>query len=203
MSWPIKKLGIYVLVTIIGTIAVVSIFAFPHLSSQFNVVALILTLIVLLWYAYDTNRIANESVAQTELATRPVICLYIRNLSGVSTDEAKQSIKDNYAITHLVGNGIVPSPYYIALRNVGNGPAFNVSLESNNFIGLKYQTRFFAPKKDEHAVKIVLRLPNKIRDLSELKDEIFTVKCQTITGKWYEYKYKIIDIKEREVEFIL
>ena len=129
--------------------------------------------------------------------------MYIRNLSGVSTDEVRRSIKENYAITHLVGGGIVSSSYYIALRNVGNGPAFNVSLESENFIGWKYQTKFFAPKKDEHAVKIVKKPSNKICNLSELKNEVFIVKCQTITGKWYEYKYKILDVEERAVEFIL
>ena len=50
---------------------------------------------------------------------------------------------------------------------------------------------------------IVKKPSNKIRDLSELKNEIFIVRCQTITGKWYEYKYKIIDIEDRDVEFIL
>jgi len=203
MIYLTKKLGIYVCAIIPGVILMVSIFEFLNLSDQFNLLAFGLILIVLLWYAHYTHRLADESVVQTELEIRPIICLYVRNLSGVSTEEIRRNIKDKYAITHLVGDGIVSSSYYIALRNVGNGPAFNVSLESENFVGRKYQTRFFAPKKDEHAVKIVRKPSNKIRDLSELKKEVFTIKCQTITGRWYEYKYKIVDIEEREVEFIL
>lgn len=201
MTWSTKKLGIVIIIIVIA-VATLGLF-FPAHLSLLTLLVLTLTLVVLVWYAHDTNRIANESVAQTELEIRPVICLYVRNLSGVSTEEIRRSIKENYAITQLVGNGIVPSPYYIALRNVGNGPAFNVSLESENFIGWKYQTKFFAPKKDEHAVKIIRKPSSKIRSLSELKDEVFVVKCQTIDGKWYEYKYKITDVEEREVEFIL
>ena len=193
-NWPTKKFGIVLVVSIV---IIVAIFGWlcPAYLSWLTLLVLTLTLAVLVWYAHDTYRIANESVVQTELGLKPIMCLYVRKL--------KEGVRDEYAITHLVGNGIVPSAYYIALRNVGNGPAFNVSLESKNFIGWKYQTRFFAPKKDEHAVKIVKRPSNKIRDLSELKGEIFVVKCQTITGKWYEYKYKVIDIEERVVEFIL
>ena len=202
MPYPTKKLGIVVIIITIIIVAVLGWFC-PTLLSWLTLLVLTLTLAVLIWYAHDTNRIANESVAQTELEIRPVMCLYIRNLTVVSSEEVRRSIKERYAITHIVGDGIVASAYYIALRNVGNGPAFNVSLESENFIGWKYQTRFFAPKKDEHAVGIVKKPSNKIRDLSELKNEIFIVRCQTITGKWYEYKYKIIDIEDRDVEFIL
>ena len=38
-----------------------------------------------------------------------------------------------YAVTHQIENAIVPSPFYIALRSMGNGPAFNVTVESDNF----------------------------------------------------------------------
>ena len=46
------------------------------------------------------------------------------------------------AITQETDNGINPSPYHIALRNMGNGTAFNVEIESENFKAEKYQTRF-------------------------------------------------------------
>lgn len=69
-SWPTKKLGTFILVVIFGTITVVGVFEFPDLSNQFNVLALILTLGVLLWYAYDTHRIADQSV---EANLRPII----------------------------------------------------------------------------------------------------------------------------------
>lgn len=202
MFWQTRKLEILIVALVVIGVAVLG-WLYPHFLPWLTLLVLTLTLTILIWYAYDTNRIANELVAQTELEMRPVICLYIRNLSGVSTKKVRQSIKENYAITHLVGKGIVSSPYYVALLNVGNGPAFNISLESENFVGWKYQTRFFAPRKDEHAVKIVRKPSNKIRNLSELKEGIFTVRCQAITGKWYEYKYKIVDVEERVVEFIL
>lgn len=70
ITWPTKKLGAYVLVIVLGTAAVVSIFGFPEYLNQLNLLILTITLIVLIWYAYDTHRIADQSV---EANLRPVI----------------------------------------------------------------------------------------------------------------------------------
>ena len=203
-NYPTKKLVIYTLAIVIGIVFVVVLFQFPEYSSQFGTLVLAITLGVLILYAYDTNRIAEESVKQTELQTRPIMTLHIRYISGVSQEEEQKSIREKYAITHVVNNGTRPSPFFVALRNTGKGPAFNVVVESKNFIITKYQTRFFAPLyKNEHAIKIIKKPDNKIRDLAELKDEIFVVRCQSALGKEYEYTFKIIDIEARLVEFIV
>lgn len=196
-----KKLGTYGLIIVFGIVVTVEIFEFPQFSAQLNLLALVATLVVLIWYAHDTHRIANESVSQTELQTMPIMCLYVRNVDGIEIEEKREKIKQ-YAVTHQVENAIIPSPVYIALRSMGNGSAFNVSVESNNFKAEKYQTRFFAPKKDEHAVKIIKKSNGKIRDLSEVNGEIFTIKCKSVLGKEYEYKYRIIDVTGRTVEFL-
>lgn len=200
-TWPTKKLGIYSLIITLGVVVVVSIFEFPDLSSQFNVLALILTLGVLLWYAHDTNRIANEAVSQTELEMRPIMCLYVRYISGI-TDEGKSRKIKQYALTHHTDKGLAFSDYYFAVRNMGNGPAFNVSVDSGKFKVEKYQTRFFAPKTDEHAIKIIKKPNDKIRNLDELNGEVFVIECQSVFGKNYRYKYRVKNIVDREIEYI-
>lgn len=70
MNFNLKKIAIEVLLVILGTGATVIIFEFPQYSDQLNVWALIATLIVLVWYAYDTHRIADQTV---EANLRPVI----------------------------------------------------------------------------------------------------------------------------------
>lgn len=204
MFWSTEKLGAFSLVIVIGTTAVVGIFGFPEYLDQLNLFVLTVTLTVLAWYTYDTHRIANESVMQTELETMPIMCLYIRNISAVENEGKRKSIREKYAITQEVDNNILPSQFYIALRNMGKGPAFNIELESEKFKTERFQTKFFAPepKGDEHAVKVVRKPSNKIRKLEELNSEVFSIKCRSVLGKSYEYRYKIIDINEREAEFI-
>lgn len=199
-NWQTRKLWIYALVIISGGIVVVS-FTFPQYSTQLNLLALVATLVVLIRYTYDTHRIGNEAVHQSELQTMPVITLYIRYVDGSGDDQTMHRLRQ-YAVTRFEDNGIRPSPFYVALRSMGNGPAFNVTVESDNFKVEKYQTQFFAPKKDEHAVKIIKKPNDKIRDLTELNGEIFTIKCESVLGKGYEYKYRIVDIDERTVEFL-
>lgn len=55
---------------IVGTILVVGCFGFPAILAQLNLLILSVTFTVLLWYAYDTHRIANQTI---ESALRPVI----------------------------------------------------------------------------------------------------------------------------------
>ena len=61
MTYQTKKLILYVLAIGVGTAFVVALFEFPEYSSQFGTLVLALTLGVLMWYAHDTNRIANET----------------------------------------------------------------------------------------------------------------------------------------------
>lgn len=202
MTYQTKKLILYVLAIGVGTAFVVALFEFPEYSSQFGTLVLALTLGVLMWYAHDTNRIANETVSQTELQTMPIMALYIRNIDDGTRDEKTVHRLKQYAITQQVNQSISPSPFFIALRNMGNGPAFNTVIENENFLAEKYQTRFFAPLKDEHAVKVIKKPADKIRNLADLNAEVFSIKCQSFLGKHYEYKYRIVDVEEKIVEFL-
>ena len=201
MTCPTKKLTLYVLVIIVGTIFVVALFELPNYSGQLGTLVLALTLGVLVWYAHDTNRIANETANQTELQTIPIMALYVRNVTGIADLAKREKIKQ-YAITRQENNAIEPSNFYIALRNMGNGPAFNTVIESEGFTAQKYQTRFFAPRKDEHAVKIIKKPADKIRNPLDLNGTLFTIKCQSFIGKHYKFKYRIVDLEEKVVEFL-
>lgn len=66
----LKKIKIDILIIIISIIIVVGIFGFPQFYTQFNLFALVSTLGVLIWYTYDTHRIANQTV---EGNLRPLI----------------------------------------------------------------------------------------------------------------------------------
>lgn len=191
------------LLIILIIIGIITLFCLDNAGDKI----LFLTFLSLLWYTWETKKIREQTVLQTELATMPIMSLYIRNVSGIDeADEDRRRDKINklkqYAITQEVNSGINPSQYYIALRNMGDGTAFNVEVESENFKAEKYQTRFFAPKKDEHAVKIIKKPSNKIRNINEIKDEIFIIRCQSVLGKNYEYEYKIKNVEGKEVEFI-
>ena len=199
-----KKIILIIVGLLIFITLSILIFCLPKFLDQLNLIVLSATLLVLIWYAYDTNRIADQAVQQTELTMMPVMSLHVRYINGIKDEQEKNTVREKYAITHLVNNGIVSSPFYLALRNMGNGPAFNVSVESSNFKIERYETNFFAPqpKNDEHAIKVIKKPSNKIRNLAELKNEIFTIRCQSALAKIYEYRYKIIDVNERNIEFI-
>lgn len=69
MPRPTKKLGIWTVAIIVIAVAVF-VFVYPLYISWFNTLILSLTLGVLIWYAYDTHRIADQSVGAN---LRPVI----------------------------------------------------------------------------------------------------------------------------------
>ncbi len=64
------KIKKYILHIIFGVIIVVAILGFSKFLQQINLFILVLTLGVLIWYAYDTNRIANQTI---ENNLRPLI----------------------------------------------------------------------------------------------------------------------------------
>jgi len=199
-------LGLIIWVTVLFIITPLlgKIFLTIYPDVVFNDFILLITAAFVIAYTYETQKMKEEVAQQTELETRPIMCLYVRYINGIEDEEKRQSVKEKYSITHQTNGKIVPSPFYFTLRNMGKGPAFNVEIESDNFKAEKYQARFFAPepKGDEHAVKIVKKPSDKIRDLEELKGEIFVIKCQSVLGKNYEYKYKAINITDREIEFL-
>lgn len=163
-----------------------------------------LTALIILYYTKETWLLRKESQKQTELSIAPIMSLHVRYINGVKNEQERKSIREKYSITHQVETGIVPSEYYLALRNMGQGPALNVEVESDNFKVLRYQTQIFAaePNADEHAIKIVKKPDNKIRSLGEVNGEEFVIKCKSISGKSYKYKYRISDLTTRSVEFV-
>jgi len=70
INWHIKNLNLFILLVIVGIIIVVVIFYYPQFLAQYNLFALLLTLAVLVWYAYDTHRIADQTI---ESNLRPLI----------------------------------------------------------------------------------------------------------------------------------
>jgi len=70
MTLPTKKIGVYGLIIIIGTVVVASILGLPQYGNQINLLEILVTFLVLIWYAYDTHRIADQTVAAN---LRPVI----------------------------------------------------------------------------------------------------------------------------------
>lgn len=93
-NWQIKKFGVGALLVVSGIIIIVGIFGFPQFSNQINLLALLSTLVVLVWYAYDTHRIANQTV---EVNLRPLILRsgFIESWDGL-----------NFSIENGVLNGI-------------------------------------------------------------------------------------------------
>jgi hypothetical protein len=80
-----------------------------------SIIAILLTLIVLIWYTIETYKLRVAAVNQLGVAITPIVMI-------APIQEAK---------------GAVP-----AIRNVGNGPAFNISIESGN-IGEQSKLTFF------------------------------------------------------------
>jgi Ca2+/Na+ antiporter len=68
-----------------------------NLLSWLNLVMLTATLIVLIWYAYDTNRIANQTI---ETNLRPVILRsgYLEKWDNVASTENSVNLKNNKII---------------------------------------------------------------------------------------------------------
>ena len=159
---------------------------------------LFLTFLALLWYAWETRKLKEEAIKQTEIEQKPVMMLYVRNLSSI-TDKMEKIFKKDYVI---VGS----ASYYLSLRNVGRGSAFNAKVKDkdNIFMVEKYQCRFFAPepKGGEQAIKVIKKDNSKIESFNELKGVTFKISCKSADGRLYNFQYKIIGIEKQEVEFI-
>lgn len=162
---------------------------------------LFLTFLALLWYAWETRKLKEEAIKQTEIEQKPVMMLYVRNLNNI-TNAIKKIFKREYVISDRAS-------YYLSLRNVGRGPAFNVKVvevkdRDSIFVVEKYQCRFFAPepKGDEQAIKIIKKDNSKIESYNELKNIIFKINCKGVDDRLHEFQYKIIDIEKQEVEYL-
>lgn len=148
-------------------------------------------------------------ITKQELRQRPFINLYIRNVKDYDEEKQRRIRDEGYLITHTVEKiwlntykAIEPSDYFLRLRNQGSGIALNVNIESDKFKIDKCQSNQLAPHGDEQSIRIVRKPNNKIRDLKELSGEVLKISCNSDDGKDYTFKWKIIDIQQRKVEFM-
>ena len=121
----IKKIGMYLLIIILCTFCFVLIFKYPNLYNQFNILALVLTLGVLIWYAYDTHRIANQTI---ESNLRPIV---LRN--GLNIEWRFKSIDNDMPD--------IPFLELVNLKNIAMNISGHIIIKGKKYnllFGLKY-----------------------------------------------------------------
>jgi len=157
-----------------------------------NIVVLMATLIFLIKYTIETEKTRKQITKQTEIAQMPIMLMFIRKIADNPRQE--QTLRNKFLI-HI--NAEQKSNFFITLRNTGNGTAFNVKMESDKFEIVDYKTRFYAPHKDEHPIKISPK--NNLGDLNNSK---VTISCDDYLGKERKFEYQIIDVKDRRIKYV-
>lgn len=170
----------------------------------FSSVILIATLIYLIKYTKETKKTREQISKQTELEQMPIMLLFIKNISdgGISYDDLPKKRDKLINFLIRIQSEKDNSDYYLRVRNTGKGTAFNVTVESDIFDIIDYETQFFAPLKDEHSIKIVQKGNKKIESWEMFKNSVFIIKCDDLSKNSYEFKYKIINFKERKIEYL-
>ena len=136
----------------------------------------------------------------------PIIMLFIRDIRDYMENTADYAQQEKYREKYKtflirIRTEDRESNYYLGLRNVGNGAAFNVEVKSNIFDVVVYQSRFLAPLKDEQPFAIVEKSNRKIESWDKFKDSTFEISCKDISGKSYIFKYRILGLEEKRVDF--
>ncbi len=173
-----------------------SIYVFLGIIIFFNIQKisdriLFITFWALVLYAWETWKIR-------EIEEKPIMLLYVRNIKDY--DLSKHRKIEDYLIR--IRTEEKNSDYFLRLRNTGKGTAFNIRIESDIFEIFKYESRFFAPLKDEHSIGIIKKGCKKIESWDELNGAVLKIYCKNTANKSYCFKYKIIDVKNKEVEFL-
>ncbi|MFH1767381.1 MAG: hypothetical protein ABH826_04850 [Patescibacteria group bacterium] len=151
-----------------------------------------LTVLVVFWYAWETRRMKNEMVTQTELKLKPILVLYIRTL--------KKPKDQDYCVETVERTG----EFILQVRNVGRGPAANLLVENNDFEVEKYQSNFLAPEGDEQSFKIKRKDNKAIQSYRQLNGVEFTVSAGNYAEPQnrYFYIYEIVNLEKQEVRFV-
>lgn len=157
-----------------------------------NDLILFLTLMALIWYAYETRGLKNETVTQTQLHQKPILAVYIRL-------DKNSDLKD-YRL-------VADHPYVVRIRNVGHGASANlkaiVQKGDRKFKVTSYQQNFLESEGDEQAIKV-----GGVNSVSDLNGAMIIVSCQDFSERWtsqsrpYEFKYEIEDIEKMRVRYI-
>lgn len=167
------------------------------------------TFLALIWYAWETKNMRKQMECQSELQSMPILAIYVRNIKDINNESKKEHIKNNFAVTREIIQDnkpmIVPSEYYLVIRNMGKGPALDTKVESENFLVKKYATNIIAPNTDEQPFKVVQRGANgtgkKMRAIAVFNGTIFRVFCKSMEKIEYSFEYEIIDFVNNEIKY--
>lgn len=167
----------------------------------------IVLVIITAFYALQTKRTVREIERQTNLQQMPVLMLFIRDIRDYMDNVADYNQQQKYRGKYenfliRIRTETQKSNYYLGLRNVGNGAAFNIEVKSDMFKISKYQSRFLAPLKDEQPFAIIEKENNKIESWEKFKGSIFEINCKDISGAQHLFKYKILGIEDKRIDFI-
>jgi hypothetical protein len=132
-----------VIVLLIPLLAQTLIDAFDPNSVTVNDVILFITAVLIIVYAYETQKMKEEIKKQNEIQEKPVLNLYLR----------KSEVGPN-------------KQYALRLRNVGNGPAYNISFSDINASNYIYYPYFNDPNPilekdgDEKTIELWVKTPD-------------------------------------------
>ena len=152
-----------------------------------NLIVQVLILLGLIWYALETLRIRRVSQEQNEITQKPCLVLECRERDY---DRAVLS-KDTLDAGERILTGVKPHPTYVALRNIGNGHAFNVRYElqqqqkERKGYDLPYIFR-------QESVPIYLSL-NCLYPLEGCEYSELTLSYESLSRRRYESKIRIHD----------
>ncbi len=207
MTYPTKKLGIFIGVIIL---IILIIFLCPNYfnkNSGASQAAFTLALVAITgYYAWQTRRTVLEISNQTEISQMPILVLYIRDKRDYMDNNAdydqqqavNRKFSDFLICTSAETEG---SNYFFSVRNVGSGPAFNLEVSGQDILATNYQSSFIAPTKDEQKF-LISKQEGVFDSLSDLNAKVIDVKCLGMKGTSYDFKYEIINIEEKKVKFI-
>jgi hypothetical protein len=169
-----------------------------------NLIVLAVTLKYLIRYTSETENTRIQISKQTELEQSPILLLFIRNImdgEAYAEEIAAKKFKLNKFLIRIRSDE-KSSGFYLRIRSVGKGTAFNVTVESDLFDVVDYEAQFFSPLSDEHSIAIVQKGNKKIENWKMFDNSIFTIKCNDLYKKNYEFKYRIIDFKNEKIEYL-
>lgn len=165
---------------------------------NFSVFISIVTLFTLIWYTFATEVIKGQSVKQVEIQQMPVIIPFIRHVSEFNKELVLDKIKDHKIGFIMRGHAVT---HVLRLRNVGKGAAFNVFAESKN-LKIECENNFLAPDNDEQSTRVVLMGNKVIDELNSVNGEIIIISCRGVSGKSYQFKYKIKEVGAGIIEYL-
>lgn len=171
-----------------------------------EVILLGLTLWFLIKYTRATEIMKDQTILQAKALYAPVLVLCIRNTQDYmksresQSDQQAQLSKFQDYLIHLRKDG--KTPYYLSVRNVGAGPAFNVDVKGDNFKVNLQEAHFVAPQKDEQKILLRRNDNTKVESLLDFSEEIIKITCSDITGYQHIFRYKIVDLKGGTVKFL-